>query len=153
MTFTGDYRTASAEETFDLGVRIGESLTTTTIILLEGDLGAGKTVMAKGLAAGIGIDPHEVTSPTFTLINQYDQPSGDFRLYHLDLYRLSGDEGELRELGIDEICSEPQALVIIEWPERLGRRRFRDTFLIKIVDAGGELRTISIVKSDQGAVG
>jgi len=151
MNFTGEYRTSSAEETFELGVRIGESITSTTIFLLEGDLGAGKTVLAKGLAAGIGIDPHDVTSPTFTLINQYEQPEGAFRLYHLDLYRLAGDEAELRELGIDEICAESGALVVIEWPERLGRRRFPNTYLVKFLDEGGESRTISIVNSDQVA--
>jgi tRNA threonylcarbamoyladenosine biosynthesis protein TsaE len=153
MEFIGEYRTDSAEETFELGFRIGESLSSTTVFLLEGDLGAGKTVLAKGLAAGIGIDPADVTSPTFTLINQYDQPEGGRRLYHLDLYRLVGDDSELRELGIDEICSEPGALVVIEWPERLGWRRFPNTYRIKILDEGGESRTISIVKSEQDAAG
>jgi tRNA threonylcarbamoyladenosine biosynthesis protein TsaE len=149
MNFTGVYRTSSAEETFELGRRIGASIVTTTILLLEGDLGAGKTVLAKGLAAGIGIDPHEVTSPTFTLVNQYDQPDGPLRLYHLDLYRLAGDESELRELGIDEICTEPEALVVIEWPQRLGRHRFPNTYRITILDEGGESRQVSIVNSEQ----
>lgn len=152
MNFTGEYRTSSAEETFELGLRIGESITSTTVFLLEGDLGAGKTVLAKGLAAGIGIDPDDVTSPTFTLINQYDQPEGPLRLYHLDLYRLAGDETELRELGIDEICAGPESLVVIEWPERLGRWRSPHAYIVKFLDEGGESRTISIVNSDQ-AVG
>lgn len=146
MIETGQYRTGSAEETFELGYAIGESLTETTIFLLEGDLGAGKTVFAKGLAAGIGIDPAEVSSPTFTLVNHY---RGRLQLFHLDLYRLSGDESELRELGIEEMCGEEGALIVIEWPERLGRRIPQSAWRVKIIDEGEELRCISLVRLDQ----
>ena len=85
-------------------------------ILLYGELGAGKTLFAKGLADGFGVvDVTEVSSPTFTLINQY---SGRVRIYHIDLYRIETDA--LDGLGLDEIFDDPDAAVIVEWAERLG---------------------------------
>lgn len=86
-------------------------------ILLYGDLGAGKTVFAKGLADGFGVrDVDEVSSPTFTLINQY---AGRIRIYHIDLYRI--ETGALDGLGLEEIFDDPGAAVIVEWAERLGK--------------------------------
>jgi tRNA threonylcarbamoyladenosine biosynthesis protein TsaE len=83
---------------------------------LYGELGAGKTVFAKGLADGFGVnEADEVTSPTFTLINQY---SGRVRIYHIDLYRI--ETGALDGLGLEEIFDDPNAAVIVEWAERLG---------------------------------
>lgn len=143
MIPTGEFLTHSAEETFELGYQIAESIQATTIFLLDGDLGAGKTVFAKGLAAGAGIDPADVTSPTFTLINHYESR---LKLYHLDLYRLGGDELELQSLGISEMCAEEGALIVIEWPERLGRVRLPNAYQVKIIDDGGESRRLSIVK-------
>lgn len=151
MIETGQFRTDSAEETFELGYRIGSSLTETTVFLLEGDLGAGKTVFTKGLAAGIGIDPAEVSSPTYTLVNhhqQYGDNQAHLQLFHLDLYRLTGDESELRELGIEEMCGEHGAVIVIEWPERLGRWSPRPAYEVKIVDEGEESRAISLVRLD-----
>jgi tRNA threonylcarbamoyladenosine biosynthesis protein TsaE len=85
-------------------------------ILLFGDLGAGKTALARGLASGFGLaDVDEVSSPTFTLINQYH---GSAKIYHIDLYRI--ETGRLDGLGLDEIFDEPAAAVIVEWAERLG---------------------------------
>lgn len=106
--------TRSAEETFDVAERIGARLDAPTVFLLSGDLGAGKTVFAKGIAAGLGIDPSEVTSPSFTLINEYE---GRLRLYHIDLYRL--DAAACRELGLEEIFADARAVTVIEWAERL----------------------------------
>jgi tRNA threonylcarbamoyladenosine biosynthesis protein TsaE len=143
MIPTGEFLTHSAEETFELAYQIAESIQATTVFLLDGDLGAGKTVFAKGLAAGAGIDPADVTSPTFTLINHYESR---LKLYHLDLYRLGGDELELQSLGISEMCAEEGALIVIEWPERLGRVRLPNDYLVKIIDDGGESRRLSIVK-------
>jgi tRNA threonylcarbamoyladenosine biosynthesis protein TsaE len=113
--FVGESITHSAAETFDLAARIGAQLNARASFLLSGDLGAGKTVFAKGLAAGLEIDPAEVTSPSFTLINEY---AGRLRLYHIDLYRL--DAGACRELGLEEIFADDQAVTVIEWAERLG---------------------------------
>jgi tRNA threonylcarbamoyladenosine biosynthesis protein TsaE len=111
----GEFITRSAEETFELGRRIGEQLGGRAVFLLSGDLGAGKTVFAKGLAEGLDLDPTDVTSPSFTLINVYE---GRLRLYHIDLYRL--DQGACLELGLEEILDEREAVTIIEWAERLG---------------------------------
>ena len=108
------YVTHSAEETFELGRTIAERLDHRAVFLLSGDLGAGKTVFTKGLAAGLEIDPADVTSPSFALINIHE---GRLRLYHIDLYRL--DHGACFELGLDEILDEARAVTVIEWAERL----------------------------------
>lgn len=139
-----DYRTHSAEETFELAYSIGEAITEPTVFLLEGDLGAGKTVFAKGIAAGLDIDPAEVNSPTFTLVNQYGQHEGRMQLYHLDLYRIEGGAGELFELGLEEMLSEPNAVVLIEWPERLGEFAVPRAVRVTINDLGGDERQLSI---------
>ena len=110
-----EYVTHSAEETFDLGRTIAEQLDHRAVFLLSGDLGAGKTVFTKGLAAGLDIDPVDVTSPTFALINVHE---GRLRLYHIDLYRLEHEA--CFELGLEEILDEEKAVTVIEWAERLG---------------------------------
>jgi tRNA threonylcarbamoyladenosine biosynthesis protein TsaE len=111
---SGQRLTRSAEETFELGRKLGAKLEGRAIFLLSGDLGAGKTVFAKGLAAGLEIDPADVTSPSFTLVNVYE---GRLRFYHIDLYRL--EQGAGAQLGIDEIFDEQKAVTLIEWAERL----------------------------------
>lgn len=111
---SGEFITRSPEETFDFAEKIGAQIDSATIFLLTGDLGAGKTLFAKGLASGLDIDPADVTSPTFTLINRYE---GRLRMYHIDLYRL--DEGAGYDLGLEEIFEE-SAITLIEWAERLG---------------------------------
>lgn len=138
---TNQFITHSAEETFELAYRLGESLTTSTVFLLEGDLGAGKTVFAKGIAAGLDIDPADVTSPTFTLVNAHD---GRMRLYHLDLYRLEGELEEIYSLGLDEMLSEENAVVLIEWAERLGQFAIPNAKLIQILDEGDDVRRIEL---------
>ena len=115
MRIAGEFTTHSADETLEMAEQIGERLDGQAIFLLSGDLGAGKTVFAKGLAAGLGIDPTDVTSPSFTLINIYE---GRLKLYHIDLYRL--DQGACPELGLDEIFEDEKGVTIIEWAERLG---------------------------------
>jgi tRNA threonylcarbamoyladenosine biosynthesis protein TsaE len=115
MDITGEYITHSDEETFALGEKIGDQLVSRAIFVVSGDLGAGKTVFAKGVAAGLGIEPYEVTSPTFTLINLYE---GRLRFYHIDLYRL--ETGACQELGLEEMFEEKSSVILIEWAERLG---------------------------------
>ena len=110
----GVFDSQAPEMTFALAQEIGEMINERAVFLLSGDLGAGKTVFAKGLAAGLRIDPDEVTSPSFTLVNEYD---GRLRLYHIDLYRL--DAGACRELGLEEIFADERAVTVIEWAERL----------------------------------
>jgi tRNA threonylcarbamoyladenosine biosynthesis protein TsaE len=106
----------SETQTLDLARDLAGSLTLPAHILLYGDLGAGKTLFTKGLAETFGVeDPNEVSSPTFTLINQY---KGRIPVYHIDLYRI--ETGRLEGLGLEEIFDHSGAAVIIEWAERLG---------------------------------
>ena len=106
----------SEEQTYNFAKTLAESLTIPAHILLHGDLGAGKTIFAKGLADGFGVeDVDQVSSPTFTLINQY---AGRVKIYHIDLYRI--EPGSLDGLGLEEIFDDANAAVIVEWAERLG---------------------------------
>src|SRR6059058_1000772 len=106
----------SEQQTYAVAKELAHKTKIPAHILLYRDLGAGKTMFAKGLADGFGItDVDEVTSPTFTLINQY---LGNVKIYHIDLYRI--ETGALDGLGLDEIFDDPNAAVIIEWAERLG---------------------------------
>ncbi len=106
----------SEQQTYKFAKELAAKLKFPAHILLYGDLGAGKTIFAKGLAEGFGVgDASEVTSPTFTLINQY---SGRVKIYHIDLYRI--ETGALVGLGLEEIFDETDAAIIIEWAERLG---------------------------------
>jgi tRNA threonylcarbamoyladenosine biosynthesis protein TsaE len=107
------YRTASEEQTIALGERLARTLPSHGVVLLSGNLGAGKTMLAKGIVSGLGAAPaEEVSSPTFTLIHEY----GAGRVYHVDLYRLE-EPRELATLGLDELFDR-HALVLIEWGER-----------------------------------
>jgi len=107
------YRTASEAETIALGERLASELPQRGLVLLIGNLGAGKTTLAKGIVAGRGAASHDdVSSPTFTLIHEY----GGGRVYHIDLYRLD-EPRELATLGLDELF-ERDALVLMEWGER-----------------------------------
>src|ERR1700678_1055454 len=110
--------THSFEETIRRGREIGSQLKPPVLVLLSGDLGAGKTTLTKGIAAGAGAAREdEVTSPTFTLVHKYQ---GAKRVYHVDLYRV-GDFHDLETLGLEDIFSE-NAIVIVEWPDRLKLR-------------------------------
>src|SRR5882672_2863276 len=113
---TGEWQTHSAEETFNLGKRIGAQLSGGEILLLHGPLGAGKTVFVKGLASALDIDPEEVTSPSFTLVNPYE---GRLRLYHIDLYRLNEGASAAHAVDLDELLTDEQVVIVIEWAERL----------------------------------
>jgi tRNA threonylcarbamoyladenosine biosynthesis protein TsaE len=137
----GQFVTRSAEETFDLAYRIGEAISEPAVFLLQGDLGVGKTVFAKGIGAGLDIDPAEVNSPTFTILNRHE---GRMRLYHLDLYRIAGGANEVYDLGLEEILAESGTVVVIEWPERLGAFAIPDAYLVVIDDLGGDERSVSI---------
>jgi len=114
-TYLGEFITHSAEETFRLAEGIGARLNGGEVFLLTGDLGAGKTVFSKGMAAGLGIDPADVTSPTFTLVNHHE---GRLRFVHIDLYRLGA--GAHQGLGLEEIFDDENAVTVVEWAEKLG---------------------------------
>jgi len=111
------YRSRSVAETLALGATLAEALLPPPkLVILRGQVGAGKTTLVKGIAAALDAAAEEdVTSPTFTLVHEYAGPA--VYLYHLDLYRIE-TERELATLGIDEMASQPDALVLIEWGER-----------------------------------
>jgi len=138
---TRQFVTRSAEETFDLAYRVGEAIDGPAVFLLQGDLGVGKTVFAKGIGAGLDIDPADVNSPTFTIVNRHE---GRMRLYHLDLYRIAGGANEVYDLGLEEILAEPGAVVVIEWPERLGAFAVPNAYRVVIDDLGGDERRIGV---------
>jgi tRNA threonylcarbamoyladenosine biosynthesis protein TsaE len=114
---TGEWISFNERETFDLGVRIGEQFSGSEIILLNGPLGAGKTVLVKGIAHALGLDEEDVTSPSFTLVNPHQ---GRLLIYHIDLYRLDEGASAAHAVDLDEILTDESAVVIIEWGERLG---------------------------------
>ena len=104
-------------ETAALGRELGATLSAGDVVLLIGDLGAGKTAFVRGLAEGLGIDRDQVSSPTFTLVQEYR--GGRLALFHVDLYRLN-DPRELEDLGLDEIAEE--GVLAVEWAEKLDAR-------------------------------
>jgi tRNA threonylcarbamoyladenosine biosynthesis protein TsaE len=109
-----------------------------SVILLSGDLGAGKTALVRGIAEGLGIDPGEVSSPTFTLIQEYR--GGRLTLFHIDLYRLQAREVD--DLGLDEIA-RGGGVMAIEWPDRLPRG-FEEAITVHIEHGDDRTRAISI---------
>ena len=136
---TPDVLTNSEEETESAGERLAQSLTAGDVVLLYGDLGAGKTAFVRGLARGLGAAADEVSSPTFALIQEY---SGRARLYHVDLYRL--DSSEADDLGLDDlVCGD--GVVAIEWAERW-KGRPDDAIEVTIEHVSEERRRIRVSK-------
>ncbi|HLO01404.1 MAG TPA: tRNA (adenosine(37)-N6)-threonylcarbamoyltransferase complex ATPase subunit type 1 TsaE [Pyrinomonadaceae bacterium] len=138
----GDWQSHGAQETFDLGRQIGTRLRGGEILLLDGPLGAGKTVFVKGLAAGLEVDAEEVTSPSFTLVNPH---AGRLTLFHIDLYRLDEGVAAAHAVDLEELLSDDRAVIVIEWAERLGNYPLRTkAWRIRITGDGEAPRTISI---------
>lgn len=139
----GRWQSLSEEETFELGAHVGAHLKGGEIILLSGALGAGKTVFVKGMASALGIAADEVTSPSFTLVNRYDD--GRLTLYHLDLYRLNEGAAAAHAVDLDELLTDERAVLVIEWAERMGRYPLPSpVYRISITGDGGEPREIVI---------
>ena len=136
------FRTTNEEETSALAERFGASLRAGDVILLYGDLGAGKTAFVRGLARGLGAPPAEVTSPTFTLVQEY---RGRLPLYHADLYRL--ESHEVDDLGLEELAAD--GVLAVEWAERW-QDRPAAAYQISITDEGGSLRRVCL-ESPAGA--
>jgi tRNA threonylcarbamoyladenosine biosynthesis protein TsaE len=130
--------THSEAETSDAGRRLAEALTPSSVVLLVGDLGAGKTAFVRGLAEGLGVAPEEVNSPTFTLMQEYR--GGRVPLIHVDLYRLD-DAREIDDLGLDELGLD--AVLAIEWAEKLPRR-IADAVEVRIVHGDRDERKLTI---------
>jgi tRNA threonylcarbamoyladenosine biosynthesis protein TsaE len=134
------YKTSSEEETVELGRMIARTLPARACILLIGNLGAGKTTLAKGIVHGLGVaEPEEVASPTFTLIHEY----GEGRVYHIDLYRLDKVE-QLATLGLDDIFDR-EAVVLIEWGERFPAQMPRRRMEIRLSAIGDTERQIEVI--------
>jgi tRNA threonylcarbamoyladenosine biosynthesis protein TsaE len=133
------FETHGEEETIELGRRIAATLPKRAVVLLIGNLGAGKTTLAKGIINGLSAaEPEDVTSPTFTLIHEY----GEGRVYHIDLYRLDRAE-QVATLGLDEIFDR-EAVVLIEWGERFPQLLPEDRIEIRIEPLNEESRRIEI---------
>jgi len=130
--------TSSEAETSAAGERFAATLAPGAVILLTGQLGAGKTAFVRGIAAGLGAAADDVSSPTFTLIQEYR--GGRSTLHHVDLYRLTGIE--IADLGLDELISG-EDVVAIEWAERWPARPV-DAIEVTIADGGEDRRRIEI---------
>ncbi|MEO8649993.1 MAG: tRNA (adenosine(37)-N6)-threonylcarbamoyltransferase complex ATPase subunit type 1 TsaE [Acidobacteriota bacterium] len=138
----------SPDETFALGAAFGETLKGGEAALLEGGLGAGKTLFTKGILSGAGYDPDEVTSPSFALVNLYR--TNRFDVYHIDLWRIPESADAAFEVGLNEILDESYNVVIVEWPEKLRSAELpRTTFHIRIEGDGDEPRSITISQEDE----
>jgi len=134
---TEEIRTSSEDETAAAGERLAASLNPGDVVLLYGDLGAGKTAFVRGLARGLGALPEDVSSPTFTIVQEYH---GRATLYHVDLYRL--EPAEVDDLGLDElVCGD--GIVAIEWAERW-RGRPDDVIEVALESIDDEQRLIRI---------
>ncbi len=138
----------TADDTFALGERLGASLTGGEAILLYGELGAGKTLLTKGILKALGFDIDEVTSPSFTLVNLYKTKT--FDVYHIDMWRLDGAADPATAVGLDEILEIENAITIIEWADRLGDLSFPSKAIQVTIDGvGDEPRKISIKQNDE----
>lgn len=137
----------TAKETFALGESLaGESLQAGDVVLLYGGLGAGKTLLTKGILNGLNFDVDEVTSPSFTLVNLYKTEI--FDVYHIDLWRLDGAVDAAAAVGLEEILENENAVTIIEWADRLSDISFPNkTIKITIEGDGDEPRTIAILRA------
>ncbi len=120
MTHPEVHLSGDARATEEFGLKLAAGLRPGDILLLGGELAAGKTTLVRGLALGLGADPAEVSSPTFVIVQTYPcAGSGPVRrLHHVDLYRLQREQ-ELAEIGLDELFSDPGAVTAVEWPKEL----------------------------------
>ena len=142
MRFPAEIISHTEAATFQLGERLGSELAGGEVILLNGPLGAGKTLLVKGMAHALGVPEDDVSSPSFTLVNPYD---GRLRLYHIDLYRLDEGASAAHAVDLDELLSDERAVIVIEWAERMGRYPLPPTtWNISMTGDGDAPRTISI---------
>ncbi|MGE5110470.1 MAG: tRNA (adenosine(37)-N6)-threonylcarbamoyltransferase complex ATPase subunit type 1 TsaE [Acidobacteriaceae bacterium] len=136
------FLTNSADDTIALGAKIAPKIRDAQIVLLRGDLGAGKTTLVKGIAEAFqAASQDDVTSPTFTLIHEYRGP--ERTLYHIDLYRIE-TERELATLGLEELSNEDGAILLIEWGEKFERLKKLRDFEVLLERTGENSRRISL---------
>ncbi len=134
-----EFKTTSVLETIEAGKKLAEQLQAGSIVRLEGDLGAGKTHFVKGVASFFGISEQEVSSPTFTLIHEYE---GKIPVYHFDCYRLKSEQ-EALEIGIEEYLFG-DGVTLIEWPSKIDGLIPEDSVSVEIKHSGETKRTILI---------
>jgi tRNA threonylcarbamoyladenosine biosynthesis protein TsaE len=136
--------TENAEDTARIGLALGHWLRDGDVVLLHGDLGAGKTTLAKGIASAMRVDA-VVSSPSFALVNEYEAGllAPVSKVYHLDLYRLQG-ESDLEPIGYADLIEPVDAVTIIEWPERAGKALPERFLLVALQYAGLDRRKIDI---------
>jgi tRNA threonylcarbamoyladenosine biosynthesis protein TsaE len=143
MTEAGSFIARGEAETEAVAERLARTLGPRDVVYLEGDLGAGKTTFARGLARGLGARAREVASPTFALVNEYAGEAGAIVLRHLDLYRLADAARDLEALGLPE--SVAGAPVCIEWPRTAIRGLLAPTVEVRIdTEPGGQSRRITV---------
>ena len=146
---TYEFTTQSGADTIAVGRKLADLLRPPQLLLLAGDLGTGKTTLVKGIAEALdAAEADEVTSPTFTLIHEYDgaRDGRPVKLFHLDVYRLEG-ERQLETLGLDDLLT-PNALVLVEWGEKFKSIRKKSTGEIVITSVGGDARRITVTLKD-----
>lgn len=124
------------EESFELGERIGREFNRGDVLLLYGGLGAGKTLLTKGILNALDYDVDEVTSPSFTLVNLYKTAECD--VYHIDLWRLDASENAAHAVGLDEILEDERSVVIIEWADRLRDATVPENAFKIFIDGDGD---------------
>ncbi len=136
------------DETFAIGERVGRGLQAGSVVLLYGGLGAGKTLLTKGILASLEYDIDEVTSPSFALVNLYK--TGSFNVYHIDLWRIDERVDAAHAVGLEEILEDPQAIVVIEWADRLRQTPTANQVIpVTIEGSGDEPRKIALDFGEQ----
>lgn len=147
---TGEFVSHSEQDTFDFGLKIGQKLSGGEILLFSGPLGTGKTLAVKGIAHALGVDENDVSSPSFTLVNPYE---GRLRMYHIDLYRLDEGASAAHAVDLDELLTDEDAVIVIEWAERMGNYPLPTTvWKISITGDGDAPRRISLNMLESVAV-
>jgi tRNA threonylcarbamoyladenosine biosynthesis protein TsaE len=145
-----EFTTQSGADTIEVGRKLVRLLEPPQLLLLRGELGTGKTTLVKGIAEALdAAEADEVTSPTFTLLHEYNgtRDGKPVKLHHLDVYRLEG-ERQLETLGLDELLT-PDALVLVEWGDKFKSIRKRATGEIVITASGGDSRKITVTLKDE----
>ena len=146
MKAATEHTTASEDETAAVASALAASLAAGDVLLLSGNLGSGKTAFVRGLAQGLGVEPGEVSSPTFTLVHEYR--GGRLTLYHVDLYRL--DRAATEDLGLEEL-GVADGVLAIEWPDRL-THSFADARTVRLEIIDDQTRRITVTPSGNSAL-
>jgi len=150
VTATDRLQSDSPEHTEAIAEELARSLRPGDLLLVTGDLAAGKTTFVRGLVRGLGGDPDEVSSPTFVLVQSYPCHSGGVKtVHHVDLYRLADSAHELRGIGVEDLVADPVAVVAVEWP----RTAFEGwipavarVWRVAVETVGGDRRTIAVAR-------